>query len=192
MVEKLDPKVRAQRMDSEEHSKMLKPHELLNDVIGITKRMTCVDLGCGAGAFSFPMALYADEGMVYAVDNTPEMMERIRSKNPPPNLRLLECDATKTGLEEGIADFCLISLVLHDYKQPDDFISEAFRLLKPGGKLVVVEIKEDVESPQHPKDMLITRERIARLFKKVGFSSFAYADWSERYYIATGIKSKPE
>ncbi len=193
MEEHSDPKGRALRMDREERLKALRPNELIKDLAGVTKGMTCVDLGCGTGALSFPMVLcVGNEGIVYAVDNSAEMLEHIRTKNPPHNLELVQRDASQTGLGSEIADFCLLSLILHEYEQPDNFIAEAFRLLKPEGKVMIVEQREGFDSQRHPRDKQITREHIERLFKQAGFSCFEYTEWSEKYYIATGSKKKSD
>ena len=81
MEEHSDSGRRAQRLEREERLKVLRPNELIKDVAGITSGMTCIDLGCGTGAFSFPMVLcVGNEGTVYAVDNDAEMIEHIRAK----------------------------------------------------------------------------------------------------------------
>ena len=46
---------RAGQLDNEERVRELKPKQLLEDVIGVTGGMTCIDLGSGTGAFSFPL-----------------------------------------------------------------------------------------------------------------------------------------
>ncbi len=186
--EQLENKRRIDNMISEERAKGMRLNELINDMAGVTKGMICIDLGCGPGAFSFPLALcVGNEGIVYAVDHTTEMLEYIRAKNPPNNLRLFLRDASQTGLNSEIADFCLLSLVLHDYEQPDCFIVEAFRLLKPNGKVMVVESNK-IHNPPRPNHWLIDRKHIEVLLKQAGFSCFKYIEWSEGLYVATGIK----
>ncbi len=193
MEEYFDPKNRALRMGNEERIKALRPNELIKDLAGVTKGMTCIDLGCGPGVLSFTMVLcVGNQGIVYATDSSDEMLEYIRAKNPPGNLTLVQCDASQTGLDSNIADFCLMSLILHDIEQPDTVMAEAFRLLKPEGKALVMELREDSNTPHHPPDILIGRERLERLFKQAGFSCFECTDWSRSCYVATGIKSKSE
>ena len=192
MEKRSEPRI-VQRLDNEGRFKELKPHNLLRDVAGIAEGMTCIDLGCGTGVFSFPMVLcVGNEGIVYSVDNSAEMLEHIRAKNPPSNLRLVLGDASQTGLSSEIADFCLLAFILHHVKQPDNFMAEAFRLLKPGAKALVVEWKEELDSPGPSRSRRIGREHIERLFKQAGFSCFEYTEWSNNHYVATGIKSKPE
>lgn len=184
---------RAPLLDKEERLKELRPQELLTDIAGITKGLTCIDLGCGTGTFSFPMVLcVGDEGVVYAVDDTAEMLEHIRAKNPPSNLRLVYGDARQTGLGSQIADFCLLAFILIQVKRPDSLMAEAFRLLKPGGRALVVEWKADRDSPGPSRSRRLPREHVERLFKQVGFSCFEYIDWSNNRYVAIGKKIKPE
>ncbi|MDP2730678.1 MAG: class I SAM-dependent methyltransferase [Dehalococcoidales bacterium] len=188
--EVFDSRERARRMDREERLKSLKPDELFKEVAGIKPGMTCVDLGCGPGALSFPMVLcVGTEGTVYAVDYDAEMIKSVQAKIPPPNLIPVQSDASRTGLDSRIADFCLLSLVLHEYEKSDAFIAEAFRLLKPGGKVLVLERREGMDS-SHPEDYQVTRQDIERSFRQAGFSGFQYIEWTERLYVAIGIKGK--
>ena len=103
-----DPDSRIRMLGSEDRQKWLRVDDLIKEP-GITRGMTCVDLGCGAGALSFPLLLFVgEEGKVYAVDNDERTIEYIRAKNPPPNLIPVISDAARTDLESKIADFCFI------------------------------------------------------------------------------------
>ncbi len=66
-------------------------------------------------------------------------MEHIRAKNPPPNLELVLADVNRTGLPDAIADICLLASILHEVGEPGRLMAEAARLLKPGGRAVVVD-----------------------------------------------------
>ncbi|MFC2071377.1 class I SAM-dependent methyltransferase [Chloroflexota bacterium] len=191
MEKHFDHERRALVMDSEERLKALRPDELIGELAGVTKGMTCVDLGSGTGALSFLMIrCVGSKGVVYAVDNSAEMLEYMRVKKPPSNLISVQCDAGQTGLDSNIADFCLMSLILHDIEQPDRVMAEAFRLLKPGGKALVMELTEDFDSPHHPHDKRLGKKRLEQLFKQASFSCFECTDWSRSQYAATGVKSE--
>ena len=180
---------KATRLDSEERIRELRPIQLFRDVVGITQGMTCVDLGCGTGTFSFLMALcVGNEGIVYAVDDNAEMLRHLLARRPPPNLRLIHCDAGRTGLYDQIADLCLLALILHEVEQPDILVGEAFRLLKPQGKVLVVEWQADLDSPGPPRKRRLSKEYIERLLKNIGLYHFEYLDWSRNYYLAMGSK----
>jgi ubiquinone/menaquinone biosynthesis C-methylase UbiE len=187
-----DPK-RAPILDSEERIKELRPYQLLKDTAVIKTGMTCIDLGCGTGTFSFPMLLcVGTEGVVYAVDDSAEMLEHIRAKNPPPNLILVHGNVSQTGLNNEIADFCLLASILHEVDQPANLLAEAFRLLKPEGRVLVVEWKADLDSPGPPQSRRLSRETVEQLFKQANLGNFEYIDWSRNHYVTTGSKMRTD
>ncbi len=183
---------RAPVLDNEERLKELKIDQLLTEVAGLNAGMICVDLGCGTGAFSFPMILQVgEEGIVYAVDDSAEMLDHLRAKNPPPNLQLVHSDAEQTGLDSRIADLCLLAFILHEVKQADTLVAEAFRLLKSEGKLLIVEWKAELDSPGPPRKIRLSKEQVNQLCNQAGFSGFKYIDWSKNHYVTVCNKTKP-
>lgn len=185
-----DPKL-SPVLDSEERIKELRPYQLLKEKAGIKAGMTCIDLGCGTGTFSFPMLLCVGaEGAVYAVDDSDEMLEHIEARNPPPNLILVHSDVSRTRLDNEIADFCILSSILHEVKQPASLLAEAFRLLKPEGRTLAVEWKADLDSPGPPQSRRLSREKVEQLFQHADFHNFEYLDWSRNYYVAVANKKK--
>ena len=184
-----DPKI-APVLDSQERIKELRPYQLLKDTAGITSGMTCIDLGCGTGTFSFPLLLcVGSEGVVYAVDDNEEMLEHIRAKNPPPNLIVVHGDVSSSGLDSDIADFCLLSSILHEVDQPAGLLAEAFRLLKPAGRVLVVDWKAELDSPGPPQSRRLSREKVEQFFKQADFLNFQYLDWSRNYYRVIADKN---
>jgi ubiquinone/menaquinone biosynthesis C-methylase UbiE len=179
----------AKKLDNLERIRDLRPQELLRNVAGIHNGNTCVDFGSGTGIFALPMAeLAGSKGKVYAIDNSLEMLAHIRAKNPPDNLTLLHIDVEQTGLDSRIADICLLAFILHEIKKPSNLITEAFRLLKSDGRLVVVEWKADFDSPGPPRKIRISQEQIIQLFSHVGLTLARYIDWSQNHYVAVGKK----
>jgi len=183
-----DPK-RAPFLDAEERIKELRPYQLLKDTAGVKTGMTCVDLGCGTGTFTFPLLLcVGSEGVVYGVDDSEEMLEHIRSKNPPANLILVHADVNRTGLDNSIADFCLLSSILHEVDQPANLVAEAFRLLKSGGRVLDLDWKAELDSPGPPQRRRLSRDKVEQLFKHTGFHNLQYLDWSRNHYAFLGDK----
>jgi ubiquinone/menaquinone biosynthesis C-methylase UbiE len=180
---------RAPYLNADERIRELKPYELLKEKTGIKPGMTCIDLGSGTGAFSFPMLSYVgSEGVVYAVDDSDEMLQTIRAKNPPSNLIFVHSDVSQTGLDSGIADLCVLSSILHEVPQPPALLAEAFRLLKPGGRILVIDWKADLDSPGPPQRLRLSKEKLEELFGQIYFQNFEYFDWSRNYYIVLADK----
>ena len=179
----------APMLDADWRVSELQPERLVRDIIGVKHGDSCVDFGSGTGTFAFPMAdAVGDKGRVYAVDNSDRMFEMIASKNPPPQLLTVRADVTRTDLDDDFADVCLLAFILHEVSAQEDLIAEACRLLKPGGRIVVLEWRADAEMPMPPKHKRITREKIEHLFAQ---SNIRLADFIERtdsHYVAVGEK----
>ncbi len=181
----------AHKLDSPARIKELKPINLLKEVAGIGDGYTCVDFGSGTGMFALPMAeLVGAKGKVYAIDNSDTMLSHIRAKKPPLNLMLINSDVDRTGLNDSMADTCLLAFILHEVKKPDNLIAEAFRLLKPGGSVVIVEWKADLDSPGPPRKKRISRKQIEQLFGQVGLAMISYIEWTDNNYVIIGNKQR--
>lgn len=141
--------------------------------IGLKEGMRVVDLGAGSGFYTFETAKrVGGSGRVYAVDVQKDLLERLRSVGATQGLRNIEIiwgNAEKIGgtkLREAIADRVIASNVLFQIEKPDDFALEIKRLLKPGGKVLVVDWSE--ASPLSPKT-LFSSAKAQALFEKTGF-----------------------
>jgi hypothetical protein len=65
-------------------------------------------------------------------------------------------------------------------------MAEATRLLKSGGKAVVVEWRADSELRGPPLSKRITRIQIEEIIKQAGLSLVEYHEWSVNHYVAIG------
>lgn len=94
-----------------------------------------VDLGCGAGPTGAALAEAGCE--VVAVDLDPAMLAAATSRCPA--LVPLRADAAATGLPDGGFDLACARHTLHHHDDPDATLREALRLLRPGGRFVLVD-----------------------------------------------------
>ncbi|MDQ8187988.1 metalloregulator ArsR/SmtB family transcription factor [Pelagicoccus sp. SDUM812002] len=102
-----------------------------------------VDLGAGEGLISQLLARHAER--VYCVDSSPRMVEvgtELAKRNKLDNLEYIHGDIEETSLPDQSVHLALLSQALHHALHPERAISEAFRLLKPGGRLVILDLKE--------------------------------------------------
>ena len=179
----------AYRLDNPGRIDELKPLKPLRDTAGIQKEYTCIDFGSGTGAFALPMAeLVGDKGKVYAIDNSAKMMEHINAKNPPPHLIPIQSDVERTGLNNNIADICLLAFILHEAKQPENLIKEAHRLLESGGSLVIVEWNADLDSPGPPRKNRIPQQQVEQLLHQVSLILTNNIEWNKNHYVVIGNK----
>lgn len=141
--------------------------------LGLNDGMKVVDLGAGSGFYSFGAAkIVGSSGRVYAVDVQKDLLERIRSVGTNQGLRNIEViwgNVEKIGgtkLREAIADRVVASNVLFQIAKQDDFVLEIKRILKPGGKVLIVDWSGI--TPLSPKK-IVSEPQARTLFEKSGF-----------------------
>ncbi|MGF1452639.1 MAG: ArsR/SmtB family transcription factor [Opitutales bacterium] len=112
-------------------------------LLHLVPKITVVDLGAGEGVLSQLMARRAKE--VICVDNAPKMVEfgtELAKKHGIENLRYVLGDIENVPLPDASADLALLSQALHHAIHPQAALAEAERILKPGGLLLVLDLRE--------------------------------------------------
>jgi ABC-2 type transport system ATP-binding protein len=96
-----------------------------------------VELGCGTGYFTKALAKAADS--VVATDFCEEMLVRAKEQlGGVGNVSFQKEDCTKTSFPDETFDTVLLALVLNCIPNPADALSEARRILRPDGRVVIV------------------------------------------------------
>ena len=97
------------------------------------------DLGCGTGAMTAALAPFVTR--VVAVDASAEMLGAARDRlGGAPNVELRAGEVEALPVADGELDAALLVLVLHHLAEPRAALAEAARALRPGGRLIVVDM----------------------------------------------------
>ncbi len=154
--------------------------------LGLTLGMKVVDIGAGSGFYTYIAAKEVGPGgRVYAVDVQKDLLERLRSVGATQGLRNIEViwgNAEKIGgtkIKETLADAVIVSNILFQVTKFDDFVLEVKRILKPGGKALVVDWSE--ASSIGPKT-LVPSLKAQMLFEKAGFKLDQSFNAGEHHY----------
>jgi ArsR family transcriptional regulator len=112
-------------------------------LLHLTPKIRIADLGAGEGLISQLLARRAEQ--VTCVDNSPKMVEfgrELANKNGFSNLEYQLGDIEKVPLEDESVDLALLSQALHHAQHPEVAVQEAFRILEPGGELIIIDLLE--------------------------------------------------
>ena len=108
----------------------------------LVPKITIADLGAGEGVISQLLAERARK--VYCIDRSKSMVRlgtELAKKNGLSNLTYKLGDLEKVPLRDCSVDLALMSQSLHHAEKPDVALSEANRILKPGGQLIIIDLK---------------------------------------------------
>jgi demethylmenaquinone methyltransferase/2-methoxy-6-polyprenyl-1,4-benzoquinol methylase len=97
-----------------------------------------LDIACGTGTSTVPLAKAG--ATVVGVDFSPEMIAEAQRKHPELEFRV--ADATELPFGDDEFDAVTISFGLRNVQQPKVALAEMYRVLKPGGRLVVCEFSK--------------------------------------------------
>lgn len=123
----------------------------------IESGQTVLDLGCGPGTFTFSMAkMVGESGKVIAVDVQDETLQMVRKKATEEGLesRIIthKSEPNRIGITDKV-DFALTFYMVHEVPNAEAFLKEIVTLLKPKGKLLIVEPKFHVSTSSFKKTL---------------------------------------
>ena len=134
---------------------------------------TIADIGAGSGYHVFKMAPLAENGLFYAVDIQPEMVETIELKKRSKRMSNIE---TVLGSEKSInlpknsLDKILLVDVYHEFSYPIELVKSIKNALKPNGQLFLIEYRgEDLTVPIKKIHKMTEKQSIAEM-KAAGLS----------------------
>ncbi|MBX4187204.1 MAG: class I SAM-dependent methyltransferase [Candidatus Doudnabacteria bacterium] len=158
--------------------KFMDPEQILF-AAGLTNGQNIVDFGSGSGFYSIAAAkIVGEQGSVYSIDILESALDHTGAEARLKNLRNiktlmadLEKPASCSQIPTGTADVALFANIAHQITNQSNLFAEAFRVLKTGGKLVIVEWNQQ-PSPIGPGTTeRLTPAEAGQLAKKSGFKS---------------------
>lgn len=128
----------------------------------LTTGMTVIDVGCGVGYFSIPIAkMVGSNGKVIAVDLQFQMLEMLKRRAEKAGvadyIELIKCEKDRLGINVE-ADFALVFAMLHEVSDQARLLAEIYHCLKEGGKLLLAEPPIHVTAKKFEKEVAVAEE----------------------------------
>jgi len=145
--------------------------------LDVAKGSLVADFGCGPGYFTFPFAkAVGSKGIVYSFDILPQVLETVSSRAKFSGINnisarranLEKVNGTKLGNDS--VDWVILKDILFQNQKKQAIIQEAYRILKAGGKILVIEwsLKDLTIGPE--LGVRIAEDKLREMFEIENFS----------------------
>ncbi len=158
------------------------------------------DLGCGTGHLTRLLAPFARR--VTAIDRSPAMLEIARKRlSDCDNVDVREADLGSLPIETGRLDLAIVSLVLHYVVDLDRTLSEVHRVLRPGGRILILDMQEHDRAGFREEMghvwLGFEPDELKALLEEIGFAAVAVAPIppdpganGPRLFVLRGLRSE--
>lgn len=153
---------------------------LAEALLKVSRHGVVADLGAGEGTLAQLLARQAEH--VIAVDLSPKMVEfgrELAIKHELPNLEYRLGDIEEPPLDDASVDLAFLSQALHHAGSPQNALLQAFRIVKPGGRLVVLDLLQHTfeEARELYADVWLGfgEGELAAMLEKAGFTGIETA-----------------
>jgi len=143
--------------------------------LGVVAGQHVADLGCGSGYFTIALAkVVGASGVVTAVDVMQEPLQAVQAHAESmglKNVQTVRADlevAGGTKIADNSQDLALLKNVLFQSQKKDAIVAEAARILKPGGRLVVIDWKKGAGGLGPPDDLRTDESAIQQFATAAG------------------------
>lgn len=164
--------------------------------LGIYEGMFIADLGAGTGAYTLPLAEKVGEtGRVYAVEVQKDFLTNIKNAATSrgfKNVELLWGNIEKLGgtkIKDGGVDAVVISNVLFQAEDKEGLLKEASRILKVGGRLLLIDWSDSFNNLGPLPKMVVTKDSALALCEGQGFVLKNEINAGEHHYGFIMLKS---
>jgi len=147
------------------------------------------DFGAGSGHYTLASSkAVGGEGRVYAVDIQKELLERIKNVAKLEgafNIEYVWGDLERIGgskIREASVDAAIVANILFQVEHKDVFVSEILRVLKPQGKILIVEWADSFSGMGPGAGEVFTKEKAKALFEGKGLKFVRELEGGSHHY----------
>ena len=181
----------AQRLDAADRMTWNNPHDVIA-AVGISPGARVAEIGCGTGWFTFELErAVRPRGMVYALDMQPAMLQILRARRDSwERILTLPCGENEFELDDGEVDIVFHANALHECEEPEKHVREVHRVVREGGRFIVVEwhLADEESQPGPPNTQRLETDTVCELLEGAGFKIQEVKDVGPYHYAVQAIK----
>lgn len=144
--------------------------------LGLQPGMDVADLGAGPGHYALAAGkIVGEAGHVCAVEIQKDLVAKVKTEADESGLSHVDViwsDLEKpegSTLKDESVDAVILSNILFQISDKETVISEAYRILRPQGKLLVIDWSDSHDGLGPPEDHLVDSQSVTELSKSIGF-----------------------
>ena len=141
-------------------------------MLGLRENNIVADLGAGTGFYSIAAGHIVSHGKVYAVEVQQDFLHTIKNKAKDAHLNNVEViwgNVEKIGgtkIADGVVDAAIASNILFQTEEKDKFLEETKRILKPGGRVLLIDWSE---GSMMKGAVVVPKDKARAMFEAKGF-----------------------
>lgn len=159
-----------------------------------------LDVGCGTGILISKLLSLNNKMRLYGLDITPKMVEVAKDKfKDNPRVKITLGSAIKMPYRNNTFDYVACASSFHHHPDPSQSVQEMVRVLKPDGKLLILDMCIEgcirqllfrIENSYHHEGKVfrLTNKEMYDLYKKVGLTQIKQSTFLYFSLITEGIK----
>ncbi|MEL7660809.1 class I SAM-dependent methyltransferase [Acetobacterium wieringae] len=190
MAHKFNP-IDKNKLDNEWRRENLPPVETL-EKLGLQAADVFADIGCGIGYFTIPAAKMIGDNSAYALDTSPEMLAEVVQRSEAAglnNIKTVKTEELDLLIPDEAVSFALLVNVIHEIVDKNQFLEETSRILKPGGKLAIVDWEKAQTEMGPPIDHRIAKDDVIAMLEEIGFYCQKTQSFTENFYGLVMVKN---
>lgn len=145
--------------------------------LGVEPGMSVADFGSGSGIYVLHIAeALQNSGHVYAIDIQRDLLKRLKNeahRSGFKNVEIIWTDLEGAGsskIADGKLDLVLVSNLLFQIENKNAIFREARRIVRPNGRLAVIDWRESFGGMGPQKEDVVTKEAAEMLAREAGFA----------------------
>ena len=156
--------------------------------LGLREHDIVVDLGAGTGHYSIAAGELLPNGKIYAIEIVKDYLTTIKNKVKDAhlnNVHIIWGNIEKKGgtkMKDHVADAVILSNVLFQVESKDALIEEARRILKKGGRALLVDWSDVASSVGVSFEKVVNKDKALEMFQKKGFIKERDIDAGAHHY----------